>query len=53
VTHRTTPRFWAAYRNLPAEIQQLADANFQLLKENPRHPSLMLKKVGPFWSVRV
>jgi hypothetical protein len=24
-----------------------------LLKENPRHPSLHLKKVGRFWSARV
>jgi hypothetical protein len=24
-----------------------------LLKENPKHPSLHLKKVGRFWSVRV
>jgi hypothetical protein len=24
-----------------------------LLKENPQHPSLQLKKIGRFWSVRV
>ena len=24
-----------------------------LLKENPRHPSVRLKKVGDFWSARV
>jgi len=23
------------------------------LKQNPRHPSLQLKRVGRFWSVRV
>lgn len=23
------------------------------LKKDPRHPSLHLKKIGPFWSVRV
>jgi len=38
---------------LPAEVQDLADSNFELLKENPQHPSLYLKKVGRFWSVRV
>jgi hypothetical protein len=32
---------------------ELADANFALLKRNPRHPSLQFKKVGRFWSVRV
>jgi len=31
----------------------LADKNYALLKENPRHPSLQLKRVGRFWSVRV
>ena len=53
MTHFTTPSFWDAYRELPEEVQQLADKNFALLKENPRHPSLRLKKVGAFWSARI
>jgi hypothetical protein len=53
VKHFTTPDFWFLYRILPKGIQILADQNFLLLKENPRHPSLRLKKVGPLWSVRV
>jgi hypothetical protein len=51
--HRTTDRFWQRYWGLPKEVQALADKNFQLLKDNPRHPSLQLKKVGNFWSARV
>jgi len=51
--HSTTPRFWKAYDGLPASIRELADKNFVLLKQNPQHPSLQLKKVGRFWSVRV
>jgi hypothetical protein len=31
----------------------VARRNFNLLKENPRHPSLHFKKVGKLWSVRV
>ena len=31
----------------------LADRNYALLKENPRHPSLHFKKAGRFWSVRI
>lgn len=31
----------------------MADKNFELLKSNPRHPSLHLKKVGRFWSARI
>jgi hypothetical protein len=53
LNHFATPSFWAAHRALPDEIRELADKNFALLKENPRHPSLRLKKVGAFWSARV
>ncbi len=51
--HRTTERFWERYRALPEDVQSLADRSFQILKENPRHPSLRFKKVGNFWSARV
>jgi len=54
--HLTLPRFWRHYRRLPKEVQELADKNFGLLKSDPHHPSLRLKKVGKtrqLWSVRV
>ena len=51
--HFADPRFWECYHSLPGEVQDLADSNFKLLKENPQHPSLHLKKAGRFWSVRV
>jgi hypothetical protein len=51
--HRTAPRFWEHYRSLPRDVQKLADKNFQLLKKDPRHPSLHFKKVGNLWSARV
>jgi hypothetical protein len=44
---------WDAYAKLPEKVREVADKNYALLKENPRHPSLQLKKVGRFWSVRV
>lgn len=50
--HFTTPRFWVCYQNLPAEIQKLADKNFELLRADPRHKSIRLKKVGIYWSAR-
>jgi hypothetical protein len=53
VTHHASPDFWACYATLPAPVRELADRAFALLKENPKHPSLHLKKVGRFWSVRV
>jgi hypothetical protein len=51
--HFTSPKFWANYEALPNAIQTLADKNFELLKQNPRHPSLHFKKVGRYWSARV
>jgi hypothetical protein len=53
VKHLASPAFWEAYGRLPESVRALADKNYALLKENPRHPSLQLKKVGRFWSVRV
>jgi len=51
--HFANPLFWECYRKLPTSIQQLADKNFKVLKENPEHPSLHLKKVRKYWSARV
>ena len=51
--HFTTPEFWRHYEQLPESIRQLADKDFKLLKEDPRHPSLRLKKAGKFWTVRI
>jgi hypothetical protein len=31
----------------------LADKNFALMKSDPRHPSLRLKRVGDYYSARV
>ena len=53
VNHFTTPSFWKHYQSLPAEVQELADKNFQLLKTDPKHPSLHFKKIDGLWSVRV
>ena len=38
---------------MPENIRRLADKNFDLLKADPRHPSLRLKKVGRYWSARI
>ncbi len=51
--HFATPRFWQHYRQLPLEVRNLADKNFELLKANPKHPSLHFKKISNLWSVRV
>jgi hypothetical protein len=53
MNHFATPDFWFCYRQLQPEIQDLADKNFALLRENPTHPSLRLKRIDSFWSARV
>ena len=51
--HRATADFWVCYRALPLPVQSLADKAFALLKTDPRHPSLYLKKIDTLWSVRI
>ncbi len=51
--HFASPLFWECYEKLPSHLQELADKNFVLLKENPQHPSLHIKKTSKYWSVRV
>lgn len=53
---RATPRFWAAYRDLPPEIKDAARKAYQLFRENTHHPSLQFKKIhqrDPIYSARV
>jgi hypothetical protein len=47
--HRSLLEFSGA----PKPVQRLARQNFELLKENPAHPSLHFKKIGKLWSARV
>jgi hypothetical protein len=53
VRHRASSRFWSCYDRLPDSTRELADRCYQLLRDDPYHPSLHFKKVGRFWSVRV
>jgi hypothetical protein len=51
--HFASPRFWECYERLPAAVRELAEHSFDLLKANPRHPSLHFKKIGKYRSARV
>jgi hypothetical protein len=54
VRHFREPRFKPLYDALPASVQDLADKNFELLKRDPKHPSLHFKRLkGNLWSVRI
>ena len=52
MNHYASSRFWALYDALPAKIRDVADKNYELLRTNPRHPSLHFKRIGELWSVR-
>ena len=49
MNHFTGPSFWNCYDKLPKSIREPANKKFNLLKENPEHPSLHLKKVDTYW----
>ena len=51
--HHAAPDYWRCYNVLPEPVRKLADRSFELPKSDPNHPSLHLKKVGRYWSVRV
>lgn len=52
--HYASTAFWSAYEALPERVRKQAARNYELLKGDPRHPSLQLKKIGErYWSVRV
>jgi hypothetical protein len=48
VKHFASPKFWIAYEVLPVPVRKLADANYALLRRDPRHLSLQFKKVGRY-----
>jgi hypothetical protein len=52
-TSRASPEFWTLYDRLPQEIQEQARKQYALFRQDPFHPSLRLKPVGLFWSVRI
>ena len=53
MNHIASARFWALYDALPKSVRKIADKNFQLLKSDPKHPSLHFKRIGKVWSVRI
>lgn len=51
-----TRRFHKSYSRLPAHIQEKAKKAFSLFRDNPRHPSLVIKKMKgkkDIWEGRV
>ena len=56
VRHIRTAEFKKCYGKLPQPIQQSADKQFKLLKENPQHPSLQFRQLSSrsdCWYARV
>ena len=56
MTLRPTARFAADYNGMPQQLRQRVDKALGLLLENPRHPSLQIKKMKGYenrWEGRV
>jgi mRNA-degrading endonuclease RelE of RelBE toxin-antitoxin system len=56
MTLQPTARFAADYNGLPQPLQQRVDKTLALLLDNPRHPSLQIKKMKGYenrWEGRV
>jgi len=56
VNSRATPRFWAAYNDLPEPVRDAARKAYRLFRENTNHPSLQFKRIHarePIYSVRI
>ncbi len=53
VKHHAAPDFWEAFGLLDPAIQNAAKSAFALMKSDPRHPSIRLKKTGRYWSARI
>ena len=51
--HYASPDFWTCFEVLPDPVKELARKNYELLKENLHHPSLHLKQVKTYMSVRI
>lgn len=51
--HIAVNSFWDMFGKLPYDIRINAKKLFELLKSNPYHPSLHLKKVNDYWSIRI
>jgi mRNA-degrading endonuclease RelE of RelBE toxin-antitoxin system len=47
--------FRKQFESLPRDIQDLAEKNYQIWKNDPFHPSLHFKKIqgSEYWSVRI
>jgi hypothetical protein len=52
-TSHASREFWALYNGLPEPVQEQAKKQYEVFAQNPFHPSLRLKPIGPFWAVRI
>lgn len=45
--------FLEACAKLPPNVRRRVPQKFQLLQQNPRHPSLRFKRVRDLWAIRI
>lgn len=50
---QATAKFWSLFEALPADVRERAQKQFGIFQSDPLHPSLHLKPIGDYWSVRI
>lgn len=53
MNHLATTRFWRCFKRVPKPIQELARKSLEVLKSDPKHPSLHFKRIGRYHSLRI
>lgn len=53
MNHRAVEQFWECYNALPLTIQKIADNNFAIIKQHPKHPLLRLSRAENLVSMRI
>jgi plasmid maintenance system killer protein len=56
IESRTTRQFWRLFKNLPADVQEVAKRAYRVFRDNPAYPGLHFKKLegeDNIYSVRI
>lgn len=53
IGHKLTEEFQGWCGKLPKDVRKRVFRKFEMLRQDPRHCSLCLKKVGTYWSIKI
>lgn len=53
IGHKLTEEFHRLCGKLPKDVRKRVSRKIEMLRQDPRHCSLCLKKVGTYWSIKI